>query len=142
MPPSWRGAFVMAEYLAVSYFQVTVWAWIPALLFYRGALLRGALRGQARRAGGRAARGAAAPGRVMRGRHLFIPILIVLAGMAMSYSAPFARWRAPFGPCRSRSCAGRRARASPGAPSWSAGGGARDALAVAMACACAGIVIA
>ncbi len=35
MPPIMgAAAFVMAEYLAVSYFQVTVWAWIPALLFY------------------------------------------------------------------------------------------------------------
>jgi TRAP-type uncharacterized transport system fused permease subunit len=35
MPPIMgAAAFVMAEYLAVSYFQVTLWAWIPALLFY------------------------------------------------------------------------------------------------------------
>jgi TRAP-type uncharacterized transport system fused permease subunit len=35
MPPIMgAAAFVMAEYLAVSYFQVTLWALIPALLFY------------------------------------------------------------------------------------------------------------
>ncbi len=35
MPPIMgAAAFVMAEYLAVSYFQVAVWALIPALLYY------------------------------------------------------------------------------------------------------------
>ena len=35
MPPIMgAAAFVMAEYLAVSYFQVTLWAIIPALLYY------------------------------------------------------------------------------------------------------------
>ena len=35
MPPVMgAAAFVMAEFLAVSYFQVTIWAIIPAILYY------------------------------------------------------------------------------------------------------------
>ena len=56
MPPIMgAAAFVMAEYLAVSYFQVTRLGVDPGAAVLRGALLRRALRGQARRADGRAA---------------------------------------------------------------------------------------
>ena len=63
MPPIMgAAAFVMAEYLAVSYFQVTLWAWIPALLFYVAVFA--AVHFHAKRVGlmGAAARRAAAPG--------------------------------------------------------------------------------
>ena len=61
MPPVMgAAAFVMAEFLAVPYAQVTLWAVMPALALLRGRVLRGALRGQALRAGRRAEGGAAA----------------------------------------------------------------------------------
>ena len=144
MPPIMgAAAFVMAEYLAVSYFQVTVWAWIPALLFYVALFF--AVHFEARRVGLVGVPRAELPrlGQVMRERgHLFIPILIVLGGMAMSYSAPLC---ALAGLLATLPVALVRRSTREGI-TWrtvleALEGGARDALAVAMACACAGIVI-
>ena len=144
MPPIMgAAAFVMAEYLAVSYFQVTVWAWIPALLFYVALFF--AVHFEAKRVGLVGVPRAELPrlGQVMRERgHLFIPILIVLVGMAMSYSAPLC---ALAGLLATLPVALMRRSTREGI-TWrtvleALEGGARDALAVAMACACAGIVI-
>ena len=144
MPPIMgAAAFVMAEYLAVSYFQVTVWAWIPALLFYVALFF--AVHFEAKRVGLVGVPRAELPrlGQVMLERgHLFIPILIVLVGMAMSYSAPLC---ALAGLLATLPVALMRRSTREGI-TWrtvleALEGGARDALAVAMACACAGIVI-
>jgi len=144
MPPIMgAAAFVMAEYLAVSYFQVTVWAWIPALLFYVALFF--AVHFEAKRVGLVGVPRAELPrlGQVMLDRgHLFIPILIVLVGMAMSYSAPLC---ALAGLLATLPVALMRRSTREGI-TWrtvleALEGGARDALAVAMACACAGIVI-
>jgi TRAP transporter 4TM/12TM fusion protein len=74
--------------------------------------------------------------------HLFIPILIVLFGMGMSYSAPLC---ALAGLIATLPVALMRRSTREGI-AWrtvleALEGGARDALSVAMACACAGIVI-
>ena len=144
MPPIMgAAAFVMAEYLAVSYFQVTVWAWIPALLFYVALFF--AVHFEAKRVGLVGVPRADLPRfwTVMRERgHLFIPIFIVLGGMAMSYSAPLC---ALVGAISTLPVAVMRKTTREGI-SWRSviealQGGARDSLAVAMACACAGIVI-
>jgi TRAP transporter 4TM/12TM fusion protein len=144
MPPIMgAAAFVMAEYLAVSYFQVTVWAWIPALLFYVALFF--AVHFEAKRVGLHGVPKADLPrfGAVMKERgHLFLPILIVLAGMSMSYSAPLC---ALVGAVSTLPVALLRRSTREGI-GWrtvleALEGGARDALAVAMACACAGIVI-
>ncbi len=144
MPPIMgAAAFVMAEYLAVSYFQVTVWAWIPALLFYVALFF--AVHFEAKRVGLEGVPRAELPrlGAVMRERgHLFIPIFLVLGGMAMSYSAPLC---ALAGTIATLPVALLKRSTREGI-SWrtvleALEGGARDALAVAMACACAGIVI-
>jgi len=144
MPPIMgAAAFVMAEFLAVSYFQVTVWAWIPALLFYVALFF--AVHFEAKRVGLHGVPKSECPrlGTVMRERgHLFIPILIVLFGMAMSYSAPLC---ALAGALSTLPVAFMR-RSTRVDLSWrtvveALEGGSRDALSVAMACACAGIVI-
>ena len=144
MPPIMgAAAFVMAEYLAVSYFQVTVWAWIPALLFYVALFF--AVHFEAKRVGLVGVPRSELPrlGAVMRERgHLFIPILIVLFGMGMSYSAPLC---ALAGLIATLPVALMRRSTREGI-TWrtvleALEGGARDALSVAMACACAGIVI-
>ncbi len=144
MPPIMgAAAFVMAEYLAVSYFQVTVWAWIPALLFYVAVFA--AVHFHAKRVGLLGLPRSELPrlGAVLAERgHLFIPILIVLGGMSMSYSAPLcaligALSCLPVALLRSSTRAGLGWRSVLDALQ----GGARDALSVAMACACAGIVI-
>ena len=144
MPPIMgAAAFVMAEYLAVSYFQVTVWAWIPAVLFYVAVF--SAVHFQARRTGLRGLPRAELPrlGAVLAERgHLFLPILIVLVGMSMSYSAPLCALVGAAA-CLPVAMLRRSTRAGIG---WRSvvealESGARDALAVALACACAGIVI-
>ncbi len=144
MPPIMgAAAFVMAEYLAVSYFQVTVWAWIPALLFYVAVFA--AVHFEAKRVGLMGVPRSELPrlGAVMRERgHLFIPILIVLGGMSMSYSAPLCALVGAIS-CLPIALMRKSTREGIG---WRSvieamEGGAKDALAVAMACACAGIVI-
>src|SRR5690606_37344152 len=82
-------------------------------------------------------------GRVMLDRgHLFLPIGVVLAGLAMGYSAPLCALVAaltcmPVALLRKTTRAQLRWRSVLEALEE----GARNALAVAMACACAGIVI-
>jgi TRAP transporter 4TM/12TM fusion protein len=144
MPPIMgAAAFVMAEYLAVSYFQVTVWAWIPALLFYVAVFA--AVHFEAKRVGLLGVPRSELPrlGAVMRERgHLFIPIFIVLGGMVLSYSAPLCALAGAIS-CLPVALMRKSTRQD---IRWKTilealEGGARDALSVAMACACAGIVI-
>lgn len=145
MPPVMgAAAFVMAEFLAVSYFQVTMWAAIPALLYYVAVFF--AVHFVAKRDGLVGVPKAELPrlARVMSERgHLFIPILIIFAGLLMGYSAPLCALVAalaclPVALMRASTRAGITWRSVMGALE----DGARNTLSVAMACACAGIVIA
>jgi TRAP transporter 4TM/12TM fusion protein len=144
MPPIMgAAAFVMAEFLAVSYFQVTVWAAIPAILYYVAVFY--AVHFEAKRTGLLGVPKSELPrlGAVMAERgHLFVPILIILGGMMAGYSAPLcalvgAFFCLPMALLRAGTRKGIRLRAV-----WDAlEDGARNALSVALACACAGIVI-
>ncbi|MBL0933017.1 MAG: TRAP transporter fused permease subunit, partial [Alphaproteobacteria bacterium] len=144
MPPIMgAAAFVMAEYLAVSYLQVTIWALIPSLLYYLACF--GAVHFEAKRAGLSGMPDNECPklGTVLRERgHLFIPVGIVLGGMFAGYSAPLA---ALAGTIACLPVALLRANTRQGITWWTVVDalidGAKNALAVAMACACAGIVI-
>ena len=144
MPPVMgAAAFVMAEFMAVPYAQVALWAAVPALLYYVSVFA--AVHFVAKRDGLAGVPRAELPRffRVMAQRgHLFIPITIILAGLFMGYSAPLSALVAAL------SClpvALLRATTRPGIGWHSVLGalddGARNTLAVAMACACAGIVI-
>ena len=144
MPPIMgAAAFVMAEFLAVPYAQVALWALIPALLYYVSVFA--AVHFEARRYALAGVPKSELPrfGAVMRERgHLFIPILVVLMGLTAGYSAPLcALWGAlsciPLALLRASTRTG---------ISWrtvldALNDGARNTLAVAMACACAGMVI-
>ena len=144
MPPIMgAAAFVMAEFLAVSYFQVTIWATLPAVLYYVAVFF--AVHFEAKRTGLMGVPKSELPrlGRVMIERgHLFVPILIILGGMIAGYSAPLcalvgAVFCLPMALLRAGTRAGIGWRSI-----WDAlEDGARNALAVALACACAGIVI-
>ena len=144
MPPIMgAAAFVMAEFLAVSYFQVTVWAAIPALLYYVAVFF--AVHFEAKRVGLLGLPRAEIPrfGRVMRERgHLFIPILVVLAGLIAGYSAPLSALAGtlsciPVALLRKATRKGISWRTV-----WNAlEDGAKNSIAVALACACAGIII-
>jgi TRAP transporter 4TM/12TM fusion protein len=145
MPPIMgAAAFVMAEFLAVPYAQITIWAILPAFLYYLAVFfavhfeakrhnLAGIPRSQLPRLG---------HVMVVRG-HLFIPILIVLVGLIQGYSAPLCALAGALS-CLPLALLRKTTRAG---ISWrtvleALHDGARNTLAVAMACACAGIVIA
>ncbi|HSA89794.1 MAG TPA: TRAP transporter permease [Burkholderiales bacterium] len=145
MPPIMgAAAFVMAEFLAVPYAQVALWAIIPALLYYLAVFSAVHFEAKRYKLAGVPASELPGFGNVMLARgHLFVPILIVLFGLMAGYSAPLcALWGAlsclPLAMLKHTTRAG---------ISWrtvleALEEGAKNTLAVAMACACAGIVIA
>ncbi len=120
-----------------------MWAAIPALLYYVAVFF--AVHFVAKREGLAGVPRAELPrmGRVMVERgHLFIPIVIILTGLFMGYSAPLSALVAalcclPVALLRASTRQGISWRSVLGALEE----GARNTLAVAMACACAGIVI-
>lgn len=145
MPPVMgAGAFVMAEFLAVPYAQVALWALIPAILYYVAVFF--AVHFEARRYGLHGVPKADLPklGKVMLQRgHLFIPILIILGGLLGGYSAPLCALVAtiaclPVALARKTTRAGITWRT----PLEALIEGAKNSLSVAVACAAAGIVIA
>ena len=144
MPPVMgAAAFVMAEFLVVPYAQVALWAAVPAVLYYVGVFF--AVHFEAKKYGLAGVPRSELPRflDVMKARgHLFLPILLVLVGLILGYSAPLA---ALAGALACLPIALLRAKTREGL-SWVAVpqaliDGARNTLAVAMACACAGIVI-
>ena len=144
MPPVMgAAAFVMAEFLAVSYFQVAIWAIIPAILYYVAVFF--AVHFEAKRHGLLGVPKAELPrlGRVMRERwHLFVPIVIVFVGLIAGYSAPLCALVAtltclPVALLRKTTREGITWRSAFDALEE----GAKNTLPVAIACACAGIVI-
>jgi TRAP transporter 4TM/12TM fusion protein len=144
MPPIMgAAAFVMAEFLAVPYAQVALWAAIPALLYYVAVFF--AVHFEAKRFKLAGVPRAELPrfARVMTARgHLFVPVFVVMFGLMLGYSAPLC---ALVGALSCLPVALLRATTREGIGWRSAFGalveGARNTLAVAMACACAGIVI-
>ncbi|MET0442467.1 MAG: TRAP transporter permease [Casimicrobiaceae bacterium] len=144
MPPVMgAAAFVMAEFLTVPYAQVAVWAAIPALLYYVAVFF--AVHFEAKRYHLAGVPRAELPRfltvMAVRG-HLFIPIFVVLGGLILGYSAPRC---ALAGALSCIPVALLRATTRTGI-GWrnvleALVEGARNTLVVAMACACAGIVI-
>jgi TRAP transporter 4TM/12TM fusion protein len=144
MPPVMgAAAFVMAEFLAVPYATVAMWAAVPALLYYVAVFF--AVHFVAKREGLAGVPREELPRMVhvmaQRG-HLFIPITIILFGLFLGYSAPLSALAAalaclPVALLRATTRQGITWRSALGALDE----GARNTLAVAMACACAGLVI-
>ncbi len=144
MPPVMgAAAFVMAEFLAVPYAQVALWAAIPALLYYVAVFF--AVHFEAKRYHLAGVPKSQLPrlGKVMKDRgHLFIPALIVLFGLMFGFSGPLCALAGALS-CIPLALARATTRAGIG---WKSvvdalEDGARNTLSVAMACACAGIVI-
>jgi TRAP transporter 4TM/12TM fusion protein len=144
MPPVMgAAAFVMAEFLAVPYAQVALWAAIPALLYYVSLFF--AVHFDAKRYKLAGVPKSELPRflKVMAVRgHLFVPIFVVLIGLILGYSAPLC---ALAGALACIPIALLRA-STRGGIGWrnvfdALVDGARNTLSVAMACACAGIVI-
>ncbi|MBZ0139796.1 MAG: TRAP transporter permease [Pseudorhodoplanes sp.] len=144
MPPIMgAAAFVMAEFLGVGYGQVIIWALIPAILYYVACFA--AVHFEARRRGlvGLPRNQLPKIGDVMRERgHLFLPVLTILAVMYSGYSAPLAALAGTLA-CFPVAALRRVTRGYVTGDNIVGAlvDGARNALGVALACACAGIVI-
>ncbi len=145
MPPIMgAAAFVMAEFLGVSYGQVVVWAIIPAILYYVACF--SAVHFEAKRRGLVGVPRADLPrfGRVMRERgHLFLPVLAILVVMYSGYSSPMAAL-AGVAACFPVAALRKSTRGYVTLENivLACVDGARNALPVAIACAAAGVVIA
>ncbi|MFP6760049.1 MAG: TRAP transporter permease [Alphaproteobacteria bacterium] len=144
MPPIMgAAAFVMAEFLGVSFLTVAGYALIPAVLFYVAVFM--AIHFEAKRVGLRGLPRAELPdvGAVMIERgHLFLPLAVIIGVLLSGYSAPMAAfWGVvsilPVAMLRPAT----RKTISPAMIFDALASGARNALPVAAACACAGIVI-
>jgi TRAP transporter 4TM/12TM fusion protein len=145
MPPVMgAAAFVMAEFLSVPYAQVAVWAVVPSLLYYVAVFFAVHFEAKRYKLAGVPKDELPRFMQVMAERgHLFTPILIILAGLFMGYSAPLCALVGALS-CLPMALLRRSTRA---VVTWKATfealeEGAKNALSVAMACACAGIVIA
>ena len=144
MPPIMgAAAFVMAEFLGVSYGQVVLWALIPAVLYYVACF--SAVHFEAKRLGLTGLPRADLPklGTVLRrDGHLFIPVALILAVMYSGYSAPMA---ALVGTLSCFPVAALRQHTRGNVTLENVIGamvdGARNTLAVALACAAAGIIV-
>jgi TRAP transporter 4TM/12TM fusion protein len=144
MPPIMgAAAFVMAEFLVVPYAQITIWAIVPAFLYYLAVF--SAVHFEAKRyklAGVPAAELPRFASVMVTRGHLFVPILVVLIGLIQGYSAPLCALAGalsclPLALLRKTTRAGITWRSVLEALEE----GAKNTLAVAMACAAAGIVI-
>ena len=145
MPPIMgAAAFVMAEFLAVPYAQIAMWAIVPAFLYYVAVFFAVHFEAKRYKLAGVPKSELPRFGNVMLTRgHLFLPIMIVLFGLILGYSAPLCALAGalsclPIALLRHATRKGITWRTVLEALEE----GAKNTLAVAMACACAGIVIA
>ena len=145
MPPIMgAAAFVMAEFLGVSYGQIIVWALIPSILYYVACF--SAVHFEAKRRGLVGVPRADLPrlGMVMRERgHLFLPVIAILVVMYSGYSSPMAALAGVVA-CFPVAALRRSTRHYVTFENFimACVDGARNALPVAIACAAAGVVIA
>ncbi len=144
MPPIMgAAAFVMAEFLGVSYLTVAAFALVPALLYYVAVFV--AVHFEALRTGMKGLPREECPRLidVLKERgHLFLPLLIIVGVLVYGYSAPYAALFGilsvvPVALMRKTT----RSEINLKAIIDALEAGARGTLAIAAACACAGIVI-
>ena len=144
MPPIMgAAAFVMAEFLGVSYGQVVIWAIMPALLYYLACFA--AVHFEARRLGLTGLPRADLPrlGVVMRTNgHLFIPVALILVVMYSGFSAPMAALAGTLS-CFPVAALRKHTRVNVTFENLMGAmvDGARNTLSVALACAAAGIIV-
>ncbi|MEW6333787.1 MAG: TRAP transporter permease [Thermodesulfobacteriota bacterium] len=136
-------AFVMAEFLGVSYIAVATYALLPALLYY--VAVYAAVHFEAKRTGlvGLPRDELPRLGTVLKERgHLFIPLFVIIGVLIAGYSAPYA---ALLGISSVVPVAMLRKSTRPEITLKmlisALEAGALNTLSIAMACACAGIVI-
>ncbi|MEZ5657151.1 MAG: TRAP transporter permease [Burkholderiaceae bacterium] len=144
MPPIMgAAAFVMAEFLGTSYLTVAGFALLPAVLYYVAVFM--AVHFEARRIGLKGLPRADLPRMktvLLERGHLFLPLVIIVAVLLSGKSAAFAALCGiasviPTTWLRKST----RGTFTPTAIIEALESGARNTLVVALACACAGIVI-
>ena len=144
MPPVMGAvAFVMAEFLAVPYLQITIWAIVPAALYYLSVFFAVHFEAKRYRLAGIPEEELPKLWQVMMVRgQLFIPMFVILIGLVLGYSAPMCALVAAIAclPVAMLKKATRK-ELTWRTPIQALEEGARGALSVAMACACAGLVI-
>ncbi|HSQ73047.1 MAG TPA: TRAP transporter fused permease subunit, partial [Rubrivivax sp.] len=144
MPPIMgAAAFVMAEFLGVSYLKVAMFALLPALLYYVAVFM--AVHFEAKRIGLKGLPRADLPRMktvLLERGHLFLPLVVIIGVLLTGRSAAFSAL------CGIASVipttwlrASTRRTFTPAAIVEALESGARNTLVVALACACAGIVI-
>jgi TRAP transporter 4TM/12TM fusion protein len=144
MPPIMgAAAFVMAEFLGVSYLTVAAFALVPAVLYYVAVFV--AVHFEALRTGMKGLPRDECPplAQVLQERgHLFLPLVIIVGVLVAGYSAPFAALIGILSvvPVALMRRSTRREIDFRGVLD-ALEGGARATLSIAAACACAGIVI-
>lgn len=144
MPPVMGAvAFVMAEFLAVPYLQITIWAIVPAALYYLSVFFAVHFEAKRYKLAGIPEDELPKMWEVMLARgQLFIPMFVILIGLVLGYSAPMCALIAAL-TCIPIALLRRDTRKNITwhTPIEALEDGARGALSVAMACACAGLVI-
>ncbi|MBI1396589.1 MAG: TRAP transporter fused permease subunit [Betaproteobacteria bacterium] len=144
MPPIMgAAAFIMAEFLGISYLTVASFALLPAVLYYLSVFMT--VHFEARRLGMKGLPRADLPrlGTVLRERgHLFLPLVVIVGVLMSGYSAPFSALcgiasTIPTALLRRST----RQYVRLGNLLEALEFGARNTVSVALSCACAGIVI-
>ncbi|MGC1209818.1 MAG: TRAP transporter fused permease subunit, partial [Micromonospora sp.] len=140
-PTLGAAAFIIAEYLNVSYLQVLGWATVPTILYYLGILL--SVEIDARRSGVRpVAIDSGSPWRLLAhfGYH-FLSLIVIIVLLALGQSATRAVVAATV-LAAALSFLDRRHRLTPARLVAALSGGVRGVLAVTAVCAAAGIITA
>ena len=92
MPPIMGAtAFIMAEFLGISYLSVAAFALLPALLYYIAVFMTVHFEAKRTNMHGLPRSELPALGKVLSERgHLFLPLVVIVATLLVGYSAPFA----------------------------------------------------
>ena len=144
MPPIMgAAAFVMAEFLGLAYIEVAKYALIPAVLYFVALFV--AVHFEARRVGMVGLPKADLPSlseTLKNHGHLFIPLFVIVGTLLMGYSAPFSALcgiASVFPTIMLRKSSRQHLNAANMLEALVEG--AKNAVGVALACGCAGIVI-
>ncbi|MGD8790680.1 MAG: TRAP transporter fused permease subunit, partial [Burkholderiales bacterium] len=144
MPPIMGAtAFIMAEFLGISYLSVAAFALLPAVLYYLAVFMTVHFEAKRTNMHGLPRSELPSLGKVLRERgHLFLPLVVIVATLLAGYSAPFAALCGiasviPTALLRKSTRQYVRLDNIVTALEF----GARNTVVVALSCACAGIVI-
>jgi TRAP transporter 4TM/12TM fusion protein len=140
-PTLGAAAFIIAEFLKVSYGTVLLWACIPTLLYYLGIIL--AIEVDSRRLGTRAVEGPAGSALGLLGRfgYHFASLVLIVVLMATQWTSPLKAVVAAIALQAVLSYLDPANRLAPRRLAGALAAGTRGVLPVAATCAAAGIIV-